>query len=1088
MGAAFKVSIAGGIDAVTDAAYGDGKHVAYMENLDVRGGNATPIMQPLYNPTLVVPAGSVQVFSYRGRVIFSSSRRSYAAEFQDSRERIYWAQYGGNPMKMIEGTVVPLGTKSPLIPPGVQTGTYVSPQSITAVVTTGGTLSQYSNVTFRLAYQTAFGILPPSGIIQPTISIANAQVTLTWSNPILDTPATAILLFMGVVGGDEKYLATLGAKQTSFIYNSLQTAFGDLASNYDQQDFYTYCMTYLRNVNGVQDESGPSEPSPSVKALNSRNININPWADGTMNSPNLVTWSMPFQFVDINSLPGNTTNPVTGVSGSPLTVSSIALESGTNKVLCTFTTNHYFCNNEKIFISGCVPDPFTVISVDGQFVVGQTYKIVSVGTTNFIHLGAASNTVGLSFVATYAGTNAYNGSTNGNGTASQELPVQISVPSPTISNLAPVSQPESCYLSVPAGFNTYTAGSFTIGKTYTILSLGTTNWTAIGAAAALVGTTFVATGVGSGSGTAFLTLTGSITAYRVPQVYISAMKYNPESGVIDVITATPHSFNDENVLFTGFADTGWENQQIPVLADPFNANRFFVQGMAMPSDTTFGTQVASRALTAIELTTGGAGASLNLISATALTTGCQYAIASVGTTSFTAIGSTANTVGTTFIYNGVTATGTGTVVQVPLVGDVVYVYLTTSATSSTTIPAANMAVGTTYTITVVGTTNWALCGLSSSAIVGATFVCSQAGTGTGEVSGAVISIQEAYTVVATPPNAFLVAANIPGAMNATYAPTYTSGISHIPFNDYITKRRIYRAGGTTSFQLCKEASLDLLEFQDALPDQALGDVLPTLFSYNGVNVVVQPAPYGITGLTIHNSIAFAWDPDSNRVVWTLSNQYDAWVPDFYKSFQYRILALAEQGLSLAIFCEDGVYRCDGGDPTNLVWNKTDAMPCRAGGSVQKINNRLIYLGDEGLLSFDGHNSVTLTDIRIPGQFWVGNSGYLGSTDPGQYLVPAFQNAAFQRLKAVDIPNTTPRDLIPYMVDYTNITQGIRSFVKYGKYYLYWGGDYPQYAAQTMICIDFASPGSPLSVIGVKAMDAFVDEVERVHMILTYPVQ
>ena len=38
----FKVSIAGGIDAVTDAAFGDGKHVAYMENLKVRGGKAEP--------------------------------------------------------------------------------------------------------------------------------------------------------------------------------------------------------------------------------------------------------------------------------------------------------------------------------------------------------------------------------------------------------------------------------------------------------------------------------------------------------------------------------------------------------------------------------------------------------------------------------------------------------------------------------------------------------------------------------------------------------------------------------------------------------------------------------------------------------------------------------------------------------------------------------------------------------------------------------------------------------------------------------------------------------------------------------------
>lgn len=49
---------------------------------------------------------------------------------------------------------------------------------------------------------------------------------------------------------------------------------------------------------------------------------------------------------------------------------------------------------------------------------------------------------------------------------------------------------------------TETAGGFTIGPTYTILTAGTTNFTLIGAADNVVGTVFVATGVGSGTGTA----------------------------------------------------------------------------------------------------------------------------------------------------------------------------------------------------------------------------------------------------------------------------------------------------------------------------------------------------------------------------------------------------------------------------------------------------------------------------------------------------------------------------------------------------------------------------------------------------------
>ena len=47
-----------------------------------------------------------------------------------------------------------------------------------------------------------------------------------------------------------------------------------------------------------------------------------------------------------------------------------------------------------------------------------------------------------------------------------------------------------------------TAGAFTIGMSYTILTPGTTDFTLIGAANSLVGTVFTATGIGAGTGTA----------------------------------------------------------------------------------------------------------------------------------------------------------------------------------------------------------------------------------------------------------------------------------------------------------------------------------------------------------------------------------------------------------------------------------------------------------------------------------------------------------------------------------------------------------------------------------------------------------
>ena len=48
------------------------------------------------------------------------------------------------------------------------------------------------------------------------------------------------------------------------------------------------------------------------------------------------------------------------------------------------------------------------------------------------------------------------------------------------------------------------AGNFVVGRRYTISSVGSTNWPSIGASSSTIGTTFTATGVGSGTGSATL--------------------------------------------------------------------------------------------------------------------------------------------------------------------------------------------------------------------------------------------------------------------------------------------------------------------------------------------------------------------------------------------------------------------------------------------------------------------------------------------------------------------------------------------------------------------------------------------------------
>lgn len=165
----------------------------------------------------------------------------------------------------------------------------------------------------------------------------------------------------------------------------------------------------------------------------------------------------------------------------------------------------------------------------GGFTVGQQYKIVAVGSTNFTLIGASSNTVGVVFTATGSGTGsgtasivwvAFSGSTN-----LAAVPLSYSISGTTrfstgtygmfglgVAPAVPASLINNTFELTYVDANTYTitlpnanAGSFTTGLTYIITSVGTTNFVAIGASSNTVGVSFVATGPGSGTGTASIT-------------------------------------------------------------------------------------------------------------------------------------------------------------------------------------------------------------------------------------------------------------------------------------------------------------------------------------------------------------------------------------------------------------------------------------------------------------------------------------------------------------------------------------------------------------------------------------------------------
>ncbi len=138
-----------------------------------------------------------------------------------------------------------------------------------------------------------------------------------------------------------------------------------------------------------------------------------------------------------------------------------ALPELARKYQCAYGDTYSLYRDAEAAITA-MDSPYATSIVATALVNGTRYQILSIGTTDFTAFGASANIVGVAFTANGAGT--------GTGTVA----------------------------------TTVSAGSFTVGTDYTIVTVGTTDFVAIGAAYAAVGQTFTATGVGSGTGKAVL--------------------------------------------------------------------------------------------------------------------------------------------------------------------------------------------------------------------------------------------------------------------------------------------------------------------------------------------------------------------------------------------------------------------------------------------------------------------------------------------------------------------------------------------------------------------------------------------------------
>jgi hypothetical protein len=238
---------------------------------------------------------------------------------------------------------------------------------------------------------------------------------------------------------------------------------------------------------------------------------------------------------DITSLSGMTTVLTTVQGGHGKTISRTISAVTRSSDVSTITTSaaHGFVANDTVTVAATTNTgfngTFTIDTVPSSTtftyaqVASNVSPVVDTGTAviaNFVD--AASDISGILPVdhgGIGANTLTANSVLLGNGTSA---PLEVA-PSDS-GNVLTSDGTTWASTAIPAQLNftykTITAGSFVVGDTYEIVTVGTTDFTLIGAANNNVGTTFVATDVGEGTGTAYSYDLGKITFPNYPLSFI----------------------------------------------------------------------------------------------------------------------------------------------------------------------------------------------------------------------------------------------------------------------------------------------------------------------------------------------------------------------------------------------------------------------------------------------------------------------------------------------------------------------------------------------------------------------------------------
>lgn len=502
---------------------------------------------------------------------------------------------------------------------------------------------------------------------------------------------------------------------------------------------------------------------------------------------------------------------------------------------------------------------------------------------------------------------------------------------------------------------TVAAGNFIVGQSYKILTHGTTDFTAIGAADNVVGTKFKAWGVGSGTGTA--------TADDVFKA--------------DTVTLTSNNayttINGTSISKTK-GGTGW-NTQATSSQSIIGAciTKFQFGSLTLP---------AAAGLNAAPLTKAGY-------------TDIDFALVST-------------TTGLIKVYeNGVEKANCGTFsltdvfqVEVTATGNVVYSKNgsgTPLYTSATTVALTKAF----YFDSSLNKVDAAITGIQLGTNLTNSDVLAAANADLTEKDRSYVYSYVTHLGEEGPPSGAakitvndlqIVTLTFPTSITGDVTPKLdsTSDASR-PYNLTGGKRRIYRtATGTTSTEYLFVADVDIINttFDDNLLDVALGEPMPSLNWF--------PPPLDMQSVTATPN-GFIVGYSGNSLCVSEAMFPHAFNPFNQLGFSGKITGIAPTGDSLVVFTDDAPYLVTGSTPGTLSAIRIDhQQTCANKASIVNMGGYALFASPDGLCSITANDMAIATQNYLTRDQWQAYSPstmrgylyegvYIGFSDTKQFM-------------------------------------------------------------------------------------------------------